>query len=294
MKQLTEVTGHAAGHWEDRPSYLLSYQVSPDVPKQPFSDPQAPRKAGLNSCELTDVPEKQKCSGNGICKIFATSGSKSISFCECSRDWVDPECRTRRKSQTTAFVLAMVAGYLGLDRFYLGDVQTGMAKLATLGGCGFWWFWDVVRIGSSPVYAGTGHRVAADLPHFMYILLSVLWASGLSYLIFGFFGTIWFRHEALKRALIKAESDYHKARSAPVEMHPEENLGEPTVASYRPAVPVPGAESYYGTMMAAPQEVKVSSVNNPLSPYWVYAKAAERQQIIDSGAFTLAPGQVPR
>lgn len=288
---LMKLTGHAAGHWEKRPSYLLSYQMVQQSPKT--GNAHTAEVAVLNSCEIPDLPKEQQCNGNGVCKQFGTSSGniKPMSFCKCNRDWMDPECRTRRKSQTTAFMLSLFAGYFGLDRFYLGEVETGMAKLSTLGGCGLWWFWDVVRIGSSPVYASNGGRVAADLPHFMYVFLVVVWAASLSYLIFGLFGSIWHQHEALKKALLKAETDYHKARSVPIEIKSE--VGQPTRASYHPMAPPPGAKSYYGTMAAASREVKLSAYNNPLASYYTYAKVAEQPQLMRSGAFALAAGQVP-
>ncbi|CAE8600746.1 unnamed protein product, partial [Polarella glacialis] len=193
--------GHEAAAWETRPSYLLSFQVVPD---QRAKGNATEGKAVLNSCEIADLPKEKQCSGNGKCASWSDASysprGKGMSFCQCDRDWMDPECRTPRKSQQKAFLLSMFGGFLGLDRFYLGEAESGMAKLATLGGCGFWWVWDIARIGSSPVYASNG-RLAADLPHYMYVFLVVLWAAGLSYLIFGVCGSVVHRHEATKRAM---------------------------------------------------------------------------------------------
>ncbi|CAE8695324.1 unnamed protein product, partial [Polarella glacialis] len=163
--------GHEAAAWETRPSYLLSFQVVPD---QRAKGNATEGKAVLNSCEIADLPKEKQCSGNGKCASWSDASysptGKGMSFCQCDRDWMDPECRTPRKSQQKAFLLSMFGGFLGLDRFYLGEAESGMAKLATLGGCGFWWVWDIARIGSSPVYASNG-RLAADLPHYMYVFL---------------------------------------------------------------------------------------------------------------------------
>eukprot|EP00933_Yihiella_yeosuensis_P078009 TRINITY_DN8908_c0_g1_i1.p1 TRINITY_DN8908_c0_g1~~TRINITY_DN8908_c0_g1_i1.p1 ORF type:complete len:610 (+),score=97.49 TRINITY_DN8908_c0_g1_i1:121-1950(+) len=281
--------GKAAAAWESRPSYLLSYQFIPEQHEKtnPVDKLQQPVQAVLNSCEVEGIPVEQKCGGNGVCKTWAgnnISGFPALSFCECHRDWMDPECRTRRKSQLTAFALALFGGPIGLDRFYLGESSTGMAKLATFGGFGFWWFWDVARIGSAPVYASHG-RLAADLPHFMFVFVSVFWAACLSYLIFGVMGSVYHQHYALKKALLQAEMDEHRARSGRVEHRREDMLGMPTKASYHMIVPPPGPGNYYGTMAAASPQVKQSAQHNWNSTYQTYKHAADYEEIRKSGAF---------
>ena len=48
------------------------------------------------------------------------------------------------KSPFIALVISLLVGYLGIDRFYLGDTGLGVAKLLTCGGFGVWtlvdWF----------------------------------------------------------------------------------------------------------------------------------------------------------
>lgn len=46
---------------------------------------------------------------------------------------------------------AFLGGFLGLDRFYLGELSAGTLKLSTLGGFGVWWLWDIIWIGSAPI-----------------------------------------------------------------------------------------------------------------------------------------------
>lgn len=53
-----------------------------------------------------------------------------------------------QKKWLTAFVLSLVLGGLGVDRFYLGKVGTGILKLITFGGLGLWYLIDLILIAT--------------------------------------------------------------------------------------------------------------------------------------------------
>jgi len=297
------------GNWESKPGYFPTFSYNDVV------DPQAAgtslkSTASLNSC-YSQVKEYEKCSGHGKCLPFKGLGrnnseslaEKSLSgetqavlFCQCDRDYFDPECRTRRKSQRTAFALSCFAGFLGMDRFYLGELGTGSAKLASLGGAGIWWARDVVWIGSGPIYTQSHGRLAADLPHWAFVLLAVAWAALVSYLIFGVWGFVWHQHKLLEKALLQAERGLHdvaKRKHAPTAKEAEAMLGMPGRASYHLLAPPPGPEEYYGTMAAAAPQVKLAAYKNPLSPFYSYAKASENPTVVSSGAFQRPTAAVP-
>jgi hypothetical protein len=52
------------------------------------------------------------------------------------------------KSRGVALALAVVLGPFGGHRFYLGKTGTGVLMLATLGGLGIWYLYDVILIAS--------------------------------------------------------------------------------------------------------------------------------------------------
>ena len=51
-----------------------------------------------------------------------------------------------QKSFIATWLLAYFLGIFGVDRFYLGKVGTGIAKLLTLGGCGIWALVDLILV----------------------------------------------------------------------------------------------------------------------------------------------------
>ncbi len=50
------------------------------------------------------------------------------------------------KDPTTALLISLFAGVLGIDRFYIGDVGLGIGKLLTGGGCYIWAIIDLFLI----------------------------------------------------------------------------------------------------------------------------------------------------
>ena len=64
------------------------------------------------------------------------------------------------KSYTTALILSIFLGGLGIDRFYLGYTGLGVAKLLTLGGCGIWALIDLVLIAMRSVPDSDGRPLS--------------------------------------------------------------------------------------------------------------------------------------
>lgn len=166
---------HNTANWRKKQNYLVAYEFVPPG--------QEPSSAILNSCADPSLPATRQCSGHGYCKEWNSKNlqKEAVSFCMCERDWADPECGTRRQSQTKAFFLSLFGGVFALDYFYLGFPLWGFAKLFTLGGLGFWWLVDVIRTGAGPVYAHE-YRLANDLPHWVFVLVTITLFSAAGFL----------------------------------------------------------------------------------------------------------------
>lgn len=135
---------HSLGNWRQADDYLVKFQFVPPGASS--------KEAVLNSCSLPGLSPTLQCSGHGGCHAWEkTSDANPTPFCKCDSDWADPECRTRRKSQTVAYFLATFLGIVGADRFYLGLLLSGWLKLALLGGLSVFCITEILITGSSPV-----------------------------------------------------------------------------------------------------------------------------------------------
>lgn len=63
------------------------------------------------------------------------------------------------KDQSTALLLSVFFGVLGVDRFYLGQVGLGIAKLVTCGGAGVWAMIDTILIGMGKMRDSQGNSL---------------------------------------------------------------------------------------------------------------------------------------
>lgn len=198
---------HKVGNWRGETDYLIkNAHITPGASAQ---------TAILNSCSMTTLAQSQQCSGRGTCQLWNKDDINSeLTFCECDLRWVDPECKTRRKSQAVAYFLALFFGFLGLDQFYLGFMAMGVLKLCSLGGFGVLYILDVIKIGSAPVYS-SNYRVAADLPHFVFVLSTaasaMFWGFVIAYVM-----VILFRFQRRKESLLMQVDEERRSWAATV------------------------------------------------------------------------------
>jgi len=62
--------------------------------------------------------------------------------------------KVRRVNWVVCLVMSVVFGALGVDRFIMGKIGTGILKLITFGGLGIWWLVDVILIATKYEYKG--------------------------------------------------------------------------------------------------------------------------------------------
>ena len=62
------------------------------------------------------------------------------------RQQFDVQYASQRRNPTTALILSLCLGGVGIDRFYIGHTGLGIGKLCTLGGIGVWALIDLFLI----------------------------------------------------------------------------------------------------------------------------------------------------
>lgn len=234
----TMPSSHAVGNWRLEASYLETYS---------FASPRNATIKQFNSCTDQSLPQSYVCNGRGHCADWhegSQDGSGPV-FCKCDRGWADPECRTQRQSQISAFLLSIFFGMFGADQFYLGFWRLGIVKCVTLGGAGFWWIYDLVRIGSTAVVTNGGFKVEQDVDQRAFAL-SVIALS----MFIGFAVSTWSVGAQAKRdrereaLLIKEVLPYTMSDTMKTDImqplnQPQAPAQAPVQASVQAPVPVP-------------------------------------------------------
>ena len=58
----------------------------------------------------------------------------------------------RKMSWVLTFIMSVIFGWFGVDKFMMGKVWLGILKLITFGGIGIWWLVDIVLIATKHEY----------------------------------------------------------------------------------------------------------------------------------------------
>jgi hypothetical protein len=85
--------------------------------------------AAQTVCETPDnVDGNYVCNGNGKC-VDHQSGRQNVTRCVCNTGWAGSQCDYQLKNRVLVFLMSFFFGELGVDRFILGLVTTGVLKL---------------------------------------------------------------------------------------------------------------------------------------------------------------------
>ena len=76
----------------------------------------------------------------GVRAVILTRQEKRVIFSLI--EYVEDICM--QKTRHIVMVISWLLGYLGADRFYLGEIVWGIIKLVTIGGLGVWWLVDAL------------------------------------------------------------------------------------------------------------------------------------------------------
>ncbi|MDP9903091.1 TM2 domain-containing protein [Arthrobacter bambusae] len=92
-----------------------------------------------------------------------------------------PYAAVQGKSFLTTWLLSLLLGNLGVDRFYLGKIGTGLAKLLTVGGLGVWSLVDLIITLSGKAKGKDGRALEGYRRHMKkaWIISGIVWVVSL-------------------------------------------------------------------------------------------------------------------
>lgn len=126
------------------------------------------------------------------------------------------------RSATVALFLCMFLGFLGIHRFYVGKIITGILMILTLGGFGFWTLRDLIYIASGHFEDDNGYelefkKTKTSPAKLVTIIFSLIIIPMVAYFVFIFSIVIYATHapvEVVENQLMALKSgDIEKAYS---------------------------------------------------------------------------------
>ena len=114
---------------------------------------------------MSDVQTRERAADEIFCSACGAIIKKEAEIC--------PKCGVRRKpvflnqadigaNWVTLLLLSIFLGGLGVDRFYVGKIGTGILKLITGGGFGIWYLIDLIIIICGKFTDSKGNVITRD------------------------------------------------------------------------------------------------------------------------------------
>jgi ribosomal protein L40E len=100
--------------------------------------------------------------GEKYCQACGAESRPEADVCVACGARLRKSTRQEGKSWLIALLLSLFVGQLGIDRFYLGLIGTGILKLVTFGGFGIWWLVDLILIATNNLRDSEGRRLVQD------------------------------------------------------------------------------------------------------------------------------------
>jgi hypothetical protein len=82
--------------------------------------------------------------GDLMAKTKTRNKAKNVKSSKETRVYVN----VREVNWVLCLIMSIIFGWIGVDRFMMGKIGTGILKLITFGGLGIWWLIDLILIAT--------------------------------------------------------------------------------------------------------------------------------------------------
>ncbi len=142
----------------------------PEVATAPAEEFSAAEPTAVSSEPVVSQPEPEVIASDTVApqpqqQVVAVQPQPVSNFAEPTTAPSSQTDENPDKSYVLALALSYFLGSIGVDRFYLGKIGTGIAKLLTFGGFGIWALIDLLLIAFGKLHAKGDDRPLQGFAH---------------------------------------------------------------------------------------------------------------------------------